>query len=305
MLGVIGVGAIGGVCAAELAHAGTPVVGCVRRRAPGLRLDAPAHQIEPRIAWAVDPSQRLPFAVEWFLLATKAHQTPAAMAWFDAWAEAGTYLAVLQNGVEHASRVAPWVARDRVVEVVVECPATAVAPGHIVQRRPARFSVPPSPGARAFAALFAATEIEVSIDADWTTCAWQKLCQNVVGGALAALAGRRVSEIDHPQKSALARALAEECARVARAEGARISDAWLSQLVDSQSGPAADGQPSTLTDRLAGRPIEADARNAAVPRIGKRHGIEAPVNERAAALMLAAHQDPHRDWLPELAKTLP
>ncbi len=53
----------------------------------------------------------------------------------------------------------------------------------------------------------------------------------------------------------------------------------------------ADAGTSMLTDRRQGRRLEADARNGAVPRIGARHGIEAPLNRALTALLNAIHQD--------------
>ncbi len=65
----------------------------------------------------------------------------------------------------------------------------------------------------------------------------------------------------------------------------------------------ATGSPSTLTDRRAGRPLEVDARNGAVVRLGARHGVTTPVNARAAELMARAHLAPG-DLLPALAESL-
>ena len=38
---------------------------------------------------------------------------------------------------------------------------------------------------------------------------------------------------------------------------------------------------------MAGRPMEIDARNGAVVRFGKKHGIPTPFNEMAVALLVA------------------
>ena len=64
------------------------------------------------------------------------------------------------------------------------------------------------------------------------------------------------------------------------------------------------GVPSTLTDRRAGRPLEADARNGAVARVGARHGIATPANARATELMRQIHRRPDVDAIPELAAAL-
>jgi 2-dehydropantoate 2-reductase len=301
-IAVVGVGAIGGVCAAHLAAAGRDVLCCVRTPFRVLELFAPGAEVrcEPRVE--TDPARVA--AVPWILLATKAHQTAGAAAWLAALAGAGTRLAVLHNGVEHVERLSPYFDPARIVPVVIECPATATAPGRIDQRRPARLIVPDSRGARDFAALFAGSPVEVQLAADWKTAAWRKLCLNVTGGALAALAGVPLPDVVHPRKAELAHALAGECAEVARAEGADLPAGRAARVADGVLASPVRGTPSTLTDRLNRRPLEADARNGAVPRIGARHGIAAPVNARAAELMARAHLEPGIDLLPRLAEVL-
>lgn len=294
---VIGVGAIGGVCAASLIAAGHEVTCCVRTPFRELVLDHDGRSQTFPVRVETDPSQLPP--VEWALLATKAHQTEGAAGWLARAAR----VAVLQNGVEHVSRVSRWIDAARVVPVVVSCPASAVAPGHIAQRSSARFTVPDDHRGHAFAALLAGTPIAVDLSADWPTAAWRKLCFNVTGGALAALAGVPLPAIQHPQLRALALALAHECALVARAEGADVpaafADATAAQTLATTSG----GSPSTLTDRLHGRPLEVDARNGAVVRLAARHGIPVPANTAATALLAHAHETPG-DLLPLLATRL-
>ncbi len=184
------------------------------------------------------------------------------------------------------------------------------APGRILQRRPARLTVPDGPDGRAFAALFAGSGVAVDVTGDFSTTAWRKLCQNVTGGALAALAGVPLPEVRHPRRAELARALAHECAEVARAEGADVPASLADRVAAGALvavgalGTPISGSPSTLTDRRNGCPLEADARNGAVVRIGARHGIATPENARAVELMEQAHLDPEVDLLPRLAEVL-
>jgi 2-dehydropantoate 2-reductase len=301
-IAVVGVGAIGGVCAANLIAVGREVVCCVRTPFSALEVEAPGASLlcAPRVE--TDPAHA--GAADWILLATKAHQTAGAAGWLAALAGADTRLAVLHNGVEHVERLSPWFDPARIVPVVVECPATATAPGRIAQRRAARLSVPDRADARDFAALFAGSAVAVETSADWKTAAWRKLCTNVTSGAIAALAGVALQDVVHPRRAELAHALAGECAEVARAEGADLPAELAQRVAEGVLSAPVRGTPSTLVDRLAGRPLETDARNGAVVRIGARHGIPVPVNARAAELMMQAHLDPRVDLLPKLAEAL-
>jgi 2-dehydropantoate 2-reductase len=301
-IAVVGVGAIGGVCAANLVAAGRDVVCCVRTPFSVLEVEAPDASCRCRPRVETDPARAGTAA--WILLATKAHQTAGAAGWLAALTGKGSRLAVLHNGVEHVERLSPWFDPARIVPVVIECPATATAPGRISQRRPARLTVPDGPDGRDFAALFTGSAVEVTAASDWTTAAWRKLCANVTSGALAALAGVPLPEIRHPRKADLAHAIARECGEVARAAGADLPAEHAARVAEGILTAPVRGTPSTLTDRLGRRPLEADARNGAVVRIGARHGIAAPVNARATALMERAHHDPEVDLLPRLAEVL-
>ncbi len=296
---VVGVGAIGTVLAARLLAAGRDVTCCVRRPFDELRLDAPDGAIALGARVVTDPAAVTP--ASWVLLATKAHQTDGAAAWLAALVDDETRVAVLQNGVEHAARVSRWVPRRRVVPVVVQCPAERVAPGHAVQRGGARLVVAADSEGRRFAALLSGTGIDCELSDDFVTAAWDKLCANAVGGALAALSAKPLPEVAHPAKASIARALALECASVARAEGARLSDAAALAVAARIAGATQGGAPSILRDRLRGEPLEWDARNGVVVRLGARHGVPTPVSARACELLADAYRAGGRDLLDDLA----
>jgi 2-dehydropantoate 2-reductase len=289
---VVGVGAIGGVCAAHLLAAGRDVTCGVRTRFDQLVVDAPGGRLAfaPRVVTE-------PELADWVLLATKAHQTEGAAAWLR---HAGR-VAVVQNGVEHVERVSRWVPADRVVPVVIDVPATAVGPGRIQQRTAVRCTVPDDDNGRDFASLFAGTDVTVEPTGDWRQGAWRKLCRNVTGGALVPLSGRQ-PPLRHPRLAELAHALAHECVAVARAERLDIPIPYADSVARSAID-ATEGSPSTLADRLRGRPLEYDARNGAVVRIGARHAVPTPVNARACELLARAHLTAD-DLLDDLAVAL-
>ena len=78
-----------------------------------------------------------------------------------------------------------------------------------------------------------------------------------------------------------------ECAAVGRAEGAQLDEGIDEEVLELYSRHPADSVNSLLADRLAGRPMEWDARNGAIVRMGEKHGIETPLNRMAATLLQA------------------
>jgi 2-dehydropantoate 2-reductase len=86
--------------------------------------------------------------------------------------------------------------------------------------------------------------------------------------------------------------LVRECVAVGRAEGAKFDDDMPEQVLAAARRASVDSINSLLADRIAGRPMEIDARNGAVVRLGKKNKIATPVNNMAATLLkaLAAKQ---------------
>jgi len=131
-IAVVGVGAIGGSLAADLADLGKhDLTLCVRSAFDRLVVEHPKGRSQVAAPVVTDSSKVGP--VDWVLLATKAHQTEGSAPWLQALCGPTTRIAVLQNGVDHVSRVRPHVgAKLDVVPVVVQLAAEKTAAARIV-----------------------------------------------------------------------------------------------------------------------------------------------------------------------------
>jgi len=67
-----------------------------------------------------------------------------------------------------------------------------------------------------------------------------------------------------------------------------LGDDVIERTIATYRDASADSINSLHADRLAGRPMEVDARNGAVVRFGKKHGIATPLNKAVVALLEAA-----------------
>lgn len=285
-LAIIGPGAVGGVIAATLVQrGGQDLMLCARRPVGAVRVSLLTGKVLLEVPVLTDPAAGRP--VDWVLVTTKAYDAAGAARWFPALVGPGTRVAILQNGVEHRERFAAWLPPERLLPVMVDCPAERPSPDRIVQRGPGRMVVPAGEEGASFVALFAGGGLEVTETPDFRSAMWRKLCLNSVG-AINALLLQPAGVFHDEAVGRLALAMARECLHVGRAEGAVLEDDLPETILALSRRAPADSVNSLHADRAAGRPMEVDARNGAVVRFGRKHGIPTPCNEMAAILLGAA-----------------
>jgi 2-dehydropantoate 2-reductase len=132
--------------------------------------------------------------------------------------------------------------------------------------------------------LFAGAEVDAAAVDDWTTVAWKKLCHNAVG-ALPALLLKPAGVLREEAIGEVALQMLRECIAVGRAEGAELPDSLAEEVLIACRRSNPDSINSLHADRLAGRPMETSARNGAILRKGRAHGIATPANAMAVALL--------------------
>jgi 2-dehydropantoate 2-reductase len=284
---VVGVGAIGAAMAAAVDRAGgQQLVLCARRPLDEVVVELPDGSPVAVDAPVVTDPAGLDGPADWVLLAVKAHQTAGAAGWLSALCGPQTTVAVMQNGIDHLERVGPLVGAAAILPVVNWCPVEPVAPGRVRQRDVLRLAVPAGAAGEGLAALLGA-HADVTIGGAFELEAWRKLCANAVSG-LMALAGRPAEIFALGDVREVARTLAHECAAVARAEGVELTDRDADDVIAWLEALPKDTGSSILTDRVAGRALEWEARNGVIGRLGRRHGVPTPASDTVSALLHAA-----------------
>lgn len=283
---VVGPGAIGGTVAAWLSQ--DPQL-CLRvaTRTPfeRLRIETPGGVIEAQPQQLTEPAQAAP--ADWVLIATKTYDAAATKSWLARLVNTRTRVAVLQNGVEHMARFADALPAERIVPVVVDIPAERLAPGRVRQRGVGTMIVPAGPNGEAFTALFAHTPIVVSATADFVTAAWMKLALNCAG-AVNAITRKAAGIAARDDVADVMRTLVRECIAVGHAEGALLDEGLEDRVIAHYRGGPADAVNSLHADFVAGRPMELDARNGVIVRLGRRHGVATPANAMIVTLLESA-----------------
>jgi len=286
-IAVVGTGAIGGVMAAALGDAGHSVTMCARTAFERLvrTHDGRTREYDHRVV--TDSANLGP--CDWLLLCTKTYQIEGASHWLRALIGPSTRVAVMQNGVDHTDRMAAYLPADRVVPAIIMLPGDMRAPGVVDQARSGVVYVPDDDNGRELRDLFGDdTPVKISPSAGYLTEVWKKLVVNAAGGAVCTLTLTPIRGFADERVRDLAENLMREIIAVGRAEGADIDESFMHECMAMRRGPAGDHFSSITVDWREGRPMEWDARNAVVGRIGRKHSIPTPFNDALTSLLALA-----------------
>ncbi|SCK45372.1 2-dehydropantoate 2-reductase [Streptomyces sp. WMMB 322] len=289
-IAVIGGGAVGGLTAAFAREAGHDVTLCLRSPLDELTVSTEGEVLRPALRFVTAPEEVAPH--DWVLLTTKAQDTEGAAGWLRALCGPGTVVAVIQNGIDHAERVAPLLpdgaeAMPTLAFMAVE----RVAPGRIVHHFSSELHVPDGPSGERFEALLAGSRLTVRTVADFRTASWRKLFTNVAANPLTALLKQRMHILQDPEMLRQAEEILLEALAVAQAEGALVDETDVRRALRGNLAVGPEGGTSTFYDRLAGRPLEHEHLTGAVVRGADRHGLAVPRNRLLLTMLRAADRE--------------
>lgn len=273
---IIGAGNLGVFLASHLSRAGHEVFFCVRRTPPAV-------QVENHPVLHLPSYLSHPPPADIALLTVKAYDTSSALHWLPALGGDQQPTAVIQNGVHHAARIAPYPAIPVLAHVYVEAQHgiyRAFAPPR------AHFSVPADPSSWPFIQIFEKTTIQIRQEPDFHTAAWRKLLQNCVSNPLTALAGRGLEILAEPIYRSWAERILVEALSIAQADGAMLRPDEPQRILDLLAAYPRGTRTSMLQDYEGGKRIEWEALNGTIAQLGRRYGRPTPVNENLISRLL-------------------
>jgi 2-dehydropantoate 2-reductase len=237
-----------------------------------------------------DPSE-VAGPVDVVVLAVKATQNDDAAAWLARLCDEHTIVTVLQNGVEQVEQVQPHCPSSAVIPGIVWYGAETQPEGWVRLRTEAALVLPSGPAAQTVAEVLRAAGCRVDCDPDFLSAAWRKLLTNALAGFLP-LTGRRSGIFRRDDVAELSRRYVAECLAVAQAEGARLPDATVDELVDMFRQAPEDMGTSILADREGNRRMEWDLRNGVIIRKARAHNLATPISDVLVPLLAAASDGP-------------
>jgi 2-dehydropantoate 2-reductase len=286
---ILGMGGVGGLLGALLAHAGDEVTAVLRPETlalfpPQLSLESPFGSFSVPVQ--TETVVREPFDVLW--IAVKATHLDEALAVVEDATGLGAIVPLL-NGIDHVPLLRSRFGDERVVPATIAVESERVAPGRIVQRSPfLRLKVSARGEERLLPVVERLRRLGCSAEfmADEPTLMWSKLVF-LAPLALTTSAGTRtIGEVvsDAPWRTRLASCTAEACA-VGAARGARGLDP--AAIVESFASLPKGMRSSMQKDVAAGHGPELDAIAGPIMTGGRQLGIDVSVTSELAEAVRA------------------
>lgn len=296
-IAILGAGGVGSYYGGAFARAGHPVSMLARGehldalRERGLEVRTPEGSWTVQVHAAGDPAELGP--ADLAIVAVKTYSLEEIASAARLLARSGADVLPLLNGVEAADQlVLGGVPDERVLGGLTEISAARIAPG-IVERRSAfqRVVVGERAGglserAERIAAAFREAGADARASDDITADLWRKLAFIATMAAGCGLSRSPVGPIrDKPLGHILLERSVREVLAVARALGVRVGEEDAQTILGFIDSLPSGIKPSFLLDLEAGRPTEIDDLCGAVSRLGRRAGVETPVNDVATAIL--------------------
>ncbi|MFW2403306.1 MAG: ketopantoate reductase family protein [Gammaproteobacteria bacterium] len=301
---IFGTGAIGGLLAARLAHAGTDV-SCVARgpqlaaiRSQGLRLIEADRDINVEVPCSDDPAALGPQDV--VIVTLKTHALAENVAGIASLLGPDTAIITAQNGlpwwyfyrdvsplagrwlesIDPGGRLWNGLGPSRAIGAVVYPAAEVVAPGVIRHVQGERFTLGEPDGLRsdrivAAGALLSNAGLQVSLNDAIRAEIWLKLAVNAALNPLSVIENATIGEIVNNSSSCRRLAtMIGEAQSVAASLG--IAPALSAEELIDALRAFSGHKTSMLTDSESGRPTEREALTGAVLEIASHTGVATP-----------------------------
>ena len=293
-ISLIGLGAIGILYAdrIEAAAPGALTVIADPARIARYRADPPAFNDRPLNLRYLTPDEPAPPA-DLVLIAVKSNGLADSLTAIRSHVGAHTQILPLLNGITAQDAVAAAYGWHRTLHGFVYCDSAMREGNRVIQSGKSQLvfgeaaNRPPSPRVQAVAQLLTALDIPHKVPDDMIAAQWRKYILNVGINQAQAVYRATCGQLHaNPGAMKFARDLMDEAAAI----GAALGVAGVASLPQWAEGvilaAAPDNKTSMLQDVLANRPTEVDLFAQTLVRLGQKHNIPTPANQRVIDTLL-------------------
>lgn len=223
--------------------------------------------------------------LDWLVICLKEYHYNGAEEQLKCLIDAHTKVAVVRNGVNLKEPILKYTTEENILECMIDCPTQITEEGIYRQLRKPIVTVSKNQLSNDFLELFSLEKITIQQVHDFKTANWKKLIESSSLGGVLALSGESCWIFKDEELVSLYERLVEEGINVAKAEGANIEDDFKLELIDKLKKYPASKESSMLIDRRKGNPIELNAKNGVISKLGKKHKIKTELNDLVSVLL--------------------
>jgi 2-dehydropantoate 2-reductase len=298
-IAIVGVGPVGGILGAYLAHAGHSLVLCDIQRSHldvikerGLSITGISDKLvkSDRIAHSVAELDNFP-ELDTFVICTKASILNILIPEIHKVAQPGARVISCQNGLDIEDYLAETFSPDNVLRIVINYGGSQMGDGNIHMS----FFNPPNyigamtaksePLGRQLAEMMTSAGLETQFTTDIKKYEWEKVVLNAALNPVCALTRKPMKDMmDLELTEMLVEELLREGIEVAEAVGITFDKGFIENGIQYLK-KAGYHRTSMHQDILRQFPTEIDWISCKIVEWGRRHGIQTPYNSAIAALV--------------------
>lgn len=287
---LVGPGAIGLSAAAALLQGDVALDIATRTRFSHLQVTGEDIEEAFTVAVHTEPESIASYDGRYYdtvILAVKNNQLEQTAGWLRAAVGPSTILIALQSGLDIEDRIRPLLTTSTtpIIPAVVYTHSERYEPGIAHLHGAAQMVIPRSQFSDEIAELFADTLLEVEVSDNFRTAAWRKMVINASIGIMSILTGKPARAFADPEANKILRALIEEAAAVAKADGVDLGDDFGEKLAGAIPRISPDNLPTITLDRANGLETEWEARNQTIVQMAKQYGISVPLHSLGTTLI--------------------
>jgi len=287
-IGIFGIGCIGSILVKYLQQ--NPAHNYYYfNRSPRSQINI--HYNDSKTIIPISLSKEIPAALDWLLVCLKEYQLKAASAELKKCINPATKIAVFRNGIHLADSFLEYTSSEQILETIISCPTQRNEQTELIQYAPAHITLPSSPLSQTFMNLFASDEIEWLVTDDFRTAQWKKLIESSALGAIQVLYKLPCVVFKEPVILEEYKTLLREAVKVAQSEGILLPKEFVNHLVHKLHDYPDTKGSSMLSDVLAGRQLELDAKIGAIIKTGLKNKINLPSTNRVYRTLLEINQE--------------
>lgn len=292
---ILGAGSIGSLYGAKLSEFNNVTLVCKQQHADAINTNG------LKISGIEDKVYRLKAATAikkieddtLIILTTKIYDSKEAVENIKHLIKKDTAILCLQNGL-YSEEIVKEIVGDKclVVRGISNCGVAFLKPGMVQYNTSGYTVIEKSRISNELVVHLRKCGFECNISENIKYEEWKKLIINCLINPISAILGKKNKAIADEGLFPLKKLIAEECLKVAEKDGVKFKGIDFVKMVDDMI-KTSENISSMRQDILKGKKTEIDYLNGAVVELGKKYGIECPVNQGVVMIVKGIEGENH------------